>query len=125
MPGGRQTGLRWVGATVLLTLRPDVVAVQPDTPEDADDALASRLDVNGDLIASGFREGGQQGPRLDDHEVRLEPEGGEPIHGLDQERAERDVRYEMAVHHVEVKNGRARALDGSDLVREAREVRRQ
>ena len=50
--GGRQTGLRWVGATVLVALRPEFVSVVEVDPEDPHDdvAIGSYLDANGEEV---------------------------------------------------------------------------
>ena len=60
--------------------------------------------------------------RLDDHEVHVERQRGAPAHRLDDLRAEREIRHELAIHDVDVNPVGAAGLAHRDLVAQASEV---
>ncbi len=87
--------------------------------------VRTRLDLHADRRGAGPREVGDVLLGLDDHQVHVERKLRRALHGLDDDRTDRDVGDEAAVHHVDVHPVGAGLLDRRDLVGEAAEVGRQ
>ncbi len=85
-----------------------------------------RLHVDGDVVRAGFGEVGDLALRALDHQVHVDERSGDvDLVGerLDDDRTHRDRRDEVAVHDVDVDDGRPGVEHGLDLLAEAREVR--
>jgi len=78
--------------------------------------------VDDEVIGTGGRERLEKPERVHHHEVHVQRKRRELAHRLDQNRTEREVGYELPVHHVDVQEIGARAGDDPDLVLEAREI---
>ena len=77
-----------------------------------------RLDVDGDAVGAGLDELGDLTLGALDHQVHVDDRpGGVHLVGerLDDVRAERDRRHEVAVHHVDVDHPRAGGEHLADL----------
>ena len=74
--------------------------------------VRARLDVHADEVRAGLRVRGDPALGVLDHQVHVERQGRRAPHRLDHDRADRQVRHEVAVHHVDV-----------DVVRRARSRR--
>ena len=81
--------------------QPRCPAGRPDPAQHGLDRLAD-LDMDGDRVAAGLEELIQPAARLVDHQVRVERDLGHRAERPDGARAEREVRDEVGVHHVEV-----------------------
>jgi hypothetical protein len=89
--------------------------------------VGRRLDVERDVVGAGLEELGNDALGPVDHEVHVEDGLGRQrlAQGRDDERAERDRRDEVPVHHVAVDEPRPGGHDLLDLRGQAREVGRE
>ena len=62
---------------------------------------------------------------LADHQMHVERHAGDPLQRGDDRRADRDVRHEVPVHHVDVNQVGAASFDPRDLVGQPREIGRE
>src|ERR1051326_1667745 len=91
------------------------------------DALQSALqmtlgfDVNRDHVRAGVEERADVELRLLDHQMTVERQRRRLADGLHDHRSDRQVRHEVAVHHIEVQEVGA-GFDVTNLVAELREV---
>ena len=87
------------------------------------------LPVDGDRVGARPPRSPSIAPlRALDHEVHVEHAAAlvhQVAERVDDQRADRDRRHEVAVHHVHVDDARAGVHDRLDLLAEAREVGRQ
>ena len=67
-------------------------------------------------VCPGLGEGSKIRVGRGDHQVHVERECRDLPDGLDDDRAHREVRHEMAVHNVDVQPVRAGALDSPYFV---------
>ena len=84
----------------------------------------AELDVHGARVGAGLGEVVEQVTRVVDHQVAVEVQVGARPQALHHRRADREVRHEVAVHHVDVQQVGLRA-DPVDLGGELGEVGRQ
>src|SRR6185295_11970828 len=73
----------------------------PDRAERGLDVLLD-LDVDRDRVAAGVEVLLDVAGRVGDHQVRVERQSGPAPEGLDGLRPEREIRHEVAVHHIEM-----------------------
>ena len=101
------------------------MATPASTPELLDELnrpveVGQHLDMDRDPGGAGLHERLDVRIRVLNHQVDVERHGGDPVDGPHDQRTERDVRHEMAIHDVEVQQIGAAALDGRDLGRQSR-----
>ena len=87
--------------------------------------VRQHLDVHRDHRGAGVGERLDVAIGIRDHQVDVERHRGDALERLDDRRADRDVRHEVAVHHVDVNQIGAAALDRGDRVAERGEVGRE
>ena len=88
--------------------------------------VAHDLDMKRDVRGACLREGLDVRSRVCHHEVDVENGVGDRlVDGPADGRTHREVRHEVAVHHIDVQQVAARGKGGAALVAEAREVGRQ
>ena len=87
--------------------------------------VRQHLDVHRDPRRSRVDERGQVVVRVVEHQVHVQRDGRDPVNGAHHRRANRQVGHEVAVHHVDVQQVGAAALDGGDVLPERREIRGQ
>jgi len=80
--------------------------------------------MDGDHIRASLDERFDVLLRGGDHQMGLKRQAGTAPHGLDNHGSHGDVRHKMAIHDIDLDALRARGLDGSHLLAQAREVRR-
>ena len=86
--------------------------------------VGHRLDVHVDEVGARARERLDEAIRLDDHQVEVERQRRRRAERLHDRRADRDVRDELAVHHVDVNHVGARHLDRLHLFAQSRRNQR-
>jgi hypothetical protein len=64
--------------------------------------MGGRFDMHGKDVTAGLGEMKEIGIGRSDHQVAVEGDAGAIAQCFDDRQAERDVRYEMTVHDVEV-----------------------
>ena len=84
--------------------------------------VRQHFDVHRHHRRAGVRERLDVAVRVLDHQVHVERHPRDALERPHDRRADRDVRHEMAVHHVDVNEIGAAALDRRDRVAERREV---
>src|SRR6266702_6096717 len=84
--------------------------------------MPADLLVNADHVRPGLRELGDEGVRVLDHQMAIERELRHRTQGFHHGRTEGDVRYEVAVHYIDVDDGSAAALCRCCLVSKVGEV---
>src|SRR5579859_7635377 len=84
-----------------------------------------RLEVNGHAIGARVPEVADIAPRVLDHEVDVERQPRGFANGFDHHRSERQIRYEGAIHHVDVDPVGAALLGRLDCLRQMPKVRVQ
>ena len=72
--------------------------------------------LNQQMIGAGLREIAKITLWFDDHQVHVERLCGRAAHRIHDRRTERDVRYEPAVHDVDMNPIGARLIDGADFL---------
>jgi hypothetical protein len=82
--------------------------------------VRARLDVDPDQVRARRRVRGDPALGVLDHQVDVERQRRRAPHRLDHDRPDRQVRHEVAVHHVDVDV--VRRADGGDLLGEPPEV---
>ena len=112
--GPNALGMLGIGLLVVFVLGSFIPALAVQVRRD--------LGVNGKPVGARAREVVEVLLRLDHHQVHVERQRGEPPDGLDDLRAEREVRNETAVHHVDVNQVGSARLAAGDLFREPRKV---
>ena len=78
-----------------------LLAELADLPDRAVQVRA-RLGVHADEVGAGLRVGADPALGILDHEMHVERQRGRALDGLDDHRADRQVRHEVTVHHVDV-----------------------
>jgi hypothetical protein len=81
--------------------------------------------VDRDPSSAGFRESGDEFVRSFNHEMTIEWDFRDFAKGGYDRRPDRDIRDEMAIHHVHVKNGGSSFDSGLDFCAEAGEISRK
>jgi hypothetical protein len=84
-----------------------------------------RLRGDQQMIGSGLDKCTEIALRLNDHQVHIKRLLRAASHRFDNHRAERNIRHEAAVHYVNVDPVGASQIDGTNLVGEMCEIRRQ
>jgi len=74
-----------------------------------------RLDLNKEMIGSGFGKIFKIALRLDDHHVYLQRLRGRAAHRVHDRRAEGDIRHEPAIHDVDMHPIGAGLINGANL----------
>ena len=77
------------------------------------------------MIGAGAREGVEIALRLDDHQMHVDRLLGGAPHRLDHHRADRQVRHEAAVHHIDMDPVGPGPVDRPHLLAEPPEIGRQ
>ena len=81
--------------------------------------------VDEEMIGTGLGKGGEMAFRLDDHQMHVERLLRAAAHRLHDQRPDRDIRHEAAVHDVDMNPVGAGRLDGANFIGKMSEVRRQ
>ena len=82
-----------------------------------------RLRVDENMIGAGLRKGDEMALRLDDHQMHIERLLRRAAHRLDDQRPDRDIGHEAAIHNVDMNPVGARSVDGANFVGKMSEVR--
>ncbi len=88
-------------------------------------STVQRLDVDGNHLRACFRKLRRVCAWVADHQVGVDWQTGKSGKRFDDGQTDRDVRNEMAVHHVNVQDARTATFDGTDFFAKTREVGRQ
>ena len=78
----------------------------------------------GQVRCAGFGEGFEVALWLLDHQMHIQRQLGGALVGLDQERPHRDVRDEVAIHHIHVDPVGAGGFTGRDILPQTQVIRR-
>src|SRR5262245_2581234 len=87
--------------------------------------MSISFNVHRNHLRTGFDELFSVTTGLRNHQVSIDRQTScchERLHNWE---PDRDVWYEMTVHHIDVKNGRATTFDSLDLFSETRKIRGQ
>ena len=84
--------------------------------------MRSCLGMNGNIIASGIREGGEIGIGGCDHQMTIKNLVRAVADGFDHGWAKGDVRYKMTIHNIEMNPIRTRFNNGFNLVAQFRKI---
>ncbi len=81
--------------------------------------------VHQDLIGSGFDEHGRVTVWIRDHEVYIDGHARDFPERSKNRRTHREIRHEMAIHHIEMEHPATHSFELPDLVAQAREICRE